>query len=215
MSFADRYGPWAIVTGAAQGLGAAFATDLTRRGLQVLLVDRDERQLAATAAGLAGSRPLVADLATVTGARAVVDAAADLDIGLLVSNAAVSVVGPFVERTLEQALAELDVNARAPLVLVHALVPRLVARGRGGVLLVSSGSAWRGSPLVSVYAATKAWNLILAESLWDELGPAGVDVMAMVPGSMRTPGWVASMPQPSLGTSTVMEPADEVAWTLD
>ncbi|MDQ1372926.1 MAG: uncharacterized protein QOJ09_264, partial [Actinomycetota bacterium] len=94
-------------------------------------------------------------------------------------------------------------------------LPQLVARGRGGIILLSSLSSMRGAPLVSGYAATKAWNLLLAESLWDEVRDQGVDVMAVLPGSTRTPGWLASQPQSSLGTSYVMEPSEVATESLD
>ena len=205
--FAERYGPWAVVTGAAQGLGAAFAVELRARGVDVVGVDRRESP------GVA--RSVVADLATAAGAVAVLDACDGLDVGLVVSNAAISYEGPFLAQPLDALQAQLAVNCGAPLVLVRSLLPRLVARGRGGVVLVSSLSAMRGAPMVASYAATKAWNLILAESLWDEVRDAGVDVMAVLPGSTRTEGWLASQPQESLGTANVMEPADVVREALD
>jgi len=218
-SFAERYGPWAVVTGAAQGMGAAFASELVSRGLDVLMVDREERLLANRAAELRSTdaevRELVVDLAGAEGAGRIIDATAALDVGLLVSNAAIGYVGPFLEQPLEEALTLLDVNCRAPLVLVYGLLPRLLARGRGGIVLLSSLSAMRGAPLVAGYAATKAWAMILAESLWDEVRGAGVDVMAVLPGSTRTPAWLGSRPQSGLGTSNVMEAAEVVGEALD
>jgi short-subunit dehydrogenase len=218
-SFAERYGPWAAVTGAAQGMGAAFAAELVGRGLGVLMVDREKDLLAHRAAELrstgADVRELVADLAEAGAAGRILDAIFEVELGLLVSNAAVGYVGPFVEQSLEDGLALLDVNCRAPFVLVHGLLPRLLVRGRGGIVLLSSLSAMRGAPLVTTYAATKAWNLILAESLWEEVREAGVDVMAVLPGSTRTPAWLGSRPQAGAGTSNVMEPADVVREALD
>lgn len=218
-AFAERYGPWAAVTGAGQGIGAAFAADLAARGVAPIVVDRDAALVDARVAELidagTGARGVVVDLATPGGAGELLDALAGLDVGLLVSNAALSYEGPFLAQGLAAGLIQLDVNCRAPLTLVHGMLPRLVERGRGGMILLSSLSAMRGAPLVAGYAATKAWNLVLAESLWDELREYGVDVMAVVPGSTRTPGWLASRPQPSLGTANVMEPADVAAEALD
>jgi uncharacterized protein len=215
-AFSERYGPWAVVTGAAQGMGAAFAAELAARQVRVVLVDRDIELLRARATELgAAARTIAMDLGETDAGARLVAALADLDVGLIVSNAAVSYVGPFVDQGLEDALQQLDVNCRIPLALAHAFAPRLRQRGRGGIVFVSSLSALRGAPLVSGYAATKAWNLVLAESLWDELRDDGVDVMAVMPGSTRTPGFMASHPQAGLGTAHVMEPADVARETLD
>jgi short-subunit dehydrogenase len=199
-------------------MGAAFAAELARRGLSVLLVDRDEAALSACADDLrsagADVRTLVLDLGEVSAADLLLDAAGD-DLGLLVSNAAVGYVGSFLEQDRESVLAQLDVNCRAPLLLVHRLLPRLVARGRGGIILLSSLSAMRGSALVASYAATKAWNLILAESLWDEMRDRGVDVLGVLPGTTRTPGLLGSRPQAGPATSNMMEPADVARESLD
>ena len=217
-SFADRYGPLAVVTGAAVGMGAAFARDLSARGVDVLLVDRDERALEACALELetdgATVRTLVVDLASPGAADEVCDAAGD-DLGLLVSNAAIGYVGSFLDQDDDGLLAQLDVNCRTPLLLVRRVLPHLVARGRGGIIMLSSLSAVRGSPLVASYAATKAWNLILAESLWDELRDTGVDVMGVLPGMTRTPGLLSSSPQAGLATTNLMEPADVASEALD
>lgn len=217
-SFADRYGPLAVVTGAGVGMGAAFARDLAARDVDLLLVDRDERALEACALELetdgANVRTLVIDLASRDAADEVCDAAAD-DVGLLVSNAAIGYVGSFLDQDDDGLLAQLDVNCRTPLLLVRRVLPRFVARGRGGIIMLSSLSAVRGSPLVASYAATKAWNLILAESLWDELRDTGVDVMGVLPGMTRTPGLLSSSPQAGLATTNLMEPADVAREALD
>jgi short-subunit dehydrogenase len=199
-------------------MGAAFAQDLAGRGVDLLLVDRDERALEARALELqaAGTdaRTLVVDLAERDAAAAVCDAAGD-DLGLLVSNAAIGYVGSFLDQDVDGLMAQLDVNCRAPLLLVQRALPRLVTRGRGGVILLSSLSAMRGSALVASYAATKAWNLILAESLWDELRDTGVDVLGVLPGTTRTPGLLSSTPQAGLATANIMEPADVAREALD
>jgi len=199
-------------------MGAAFARDLAGRGLDLLLVDRDEHALEACALDLqaAGANvgTLVVDLATRDAADEVVEAAGD-DVGLLISNAALGFVGSFLDQDAEGLMAQLDVNCRTPLLLVHRVLPSLVARGRGGVVLLSSLSAMRGSALVASYAATKAWNLILAEPLWDELRDTGVDVLGVLPGTTRTPGLLSSAPQAGLATANLMEPADVAREALD
>jgi hypothetical protein len=199
-------------------MGAAFARDLVGRGVDVLLVDRDERALEACAlelqAGGGSVSTLVVDLTEPDAADRVVDAAGD-DLGLLVSNAALGYVGSFLDQDVDGLLTQLEVNCRTPLLLVHRVLPRLVARGGGGIVLLSSLSAMRGSALVASYAATKAWNLILAESLWDELRGTGVDVLGVLPGTTRTPGLLSSAPQAGLATANLMDPADVAREALD
>jgi short-subunit dehydrogenase len=157
-AFAERYGPWALIAGAAEGIGAAFASELAARGVNLLLVDVNAEKLDATVTPLRAQvevRTLVTNLADPAALDAIVEAAALVDLGLLIYNAGISYVGPFRDQTLESSLAQLDINVRAPLVLVHRLLPGLLTRGRGGVILLSSQSAMRGAPLVATYAATK------------------------------------------------------------
>ena len=206
MTFAEKYGPWAVVTGAAAGMGAAFCAELASRGVQVVGVDRDPCDT---------PRSLTADLTAPSAAAEIIDAVADLDIGLVLSNAALSYVGAFLDQPLDARLDQLRMNCELPLRLVDHFLPTFVERGRGGLVLLSSLSSMRGAPLVTGYAATKAWNLLLAESLWDEVRGQGVDVLAVLPGSTRTPGWLASQPQSSLGTSNVMDPSEVARESLD
>src|SRR5437016_553552 len=114
MDFAERYGPWGAVTGAGQGIGAAFVADLAGRGVNVLLVDRDADALSAWTGELAGSgaevRSAVVDLAAPDGADQVLAAVGALDLGLLISNAALSFEGPLLEQGLDAALVQLHVN---------------------------------------------------------------------------------------------------------
>jgi hypothetical protein len=190
--FAERYGPWALVAGASEGLGAAFAQALAARGLNLLLVARRAAELEAVAAPLRARvevRTCPLDLARPDLDEALAALIGSLDVGLCVYNAAHSPLGPFLEQPLADKLRAVDVNCRGPLVAAHVLGPRLVARGRGGLLLMSSLTAFWGSPLLATYGATRAFNLSLGEALWYELGPGGVDVLVCCPGATRTPGF--------------------------
>lgn len=215
--FAERYGPWAVVAGAGAGLGEAYARQLARRGLGVVLVDRDGDALARLAGELddADTHSIVLDLGRDDAPDEILRRTADLDVGLLVLNAAASHVGWFASMDEEAIRTQVAVNVVNPAVLVHRFLPRLLARPRSGIVLMSSQSSRRGAPLVAAYAATKAYLAILAESLWDELGDDGVDVLAVLPGSTRTPGWLSSLPQAGLGTATLMLPDDVVREALD
>ena len=216
-TFARKYGPRALVAGGAHGMGAEYCRQIAGLGLDLLILDRDADALEATASELrAADRPVDVETAVVDlGARAdaLLDAlrraVGELEIGLLVANAAWSPVGPFLDSDLAGLLAAIDINCRAPVVLAHELGARMVRRGRGGIIVMSSLAAETGTAQVALYSATKAFDLVLAEGLWYELRDHGVDVVAIRPGSTRTPGWQSSQPADG-DLRGVMEPADVV-----
>jgi short-subunit dehydrogenase len=191
--FQTTYGPWALVAGASEGLGAAFAESLASRGINLILVARREPQLLAFAVVLRDRYGVTVethalDLAVPGAAESFIR---DLhhDVGLLICNAAYSAVGLFQEVPLTQLQQILSVNTAAPLALTRELIPRLIKRGRGGVVLMSSLSGGQGSSNIATYAATKAFNTVLAEGLWQELGSQGIDVIASCAGAIRTPAY--------------------------
>jgi hypothetical protein len=148
--FREKYGPWAIVAGAGEGLGAAFARALAARGLDLLLIDRRANLVAALAASLGQqhavrAEAVVLDLASADVLERVADAADGQAVGLLVCNAAASLLGEYLERTTEEHREILAVNCLAPALLVHHFGRRMRARGRGGILLMSSLSAFRAA----------------------------------------------------------------------
>lgn len=191
--FLHRYGPWALVTGASSGIGEAIARELAARGLHLVVCARRKDRLDALAAELTGGhgvsvRCVEVDLSRPDFLPAIEEAVRDIDLGLIVNNAGFGDKGPFLESDLAMNLRMLDTNCRAPLMLTHALAPRLVARGRGGILFTSSTASFQGLPFASHYAATKGYDLQLAEGLWYELRPRGVDVVALCPGPTDTEG---------------------------
>jgi uncharacterized protein len=200
--FRERYGPWALIAGASVGLGEAFARQLAGRGLNLLLIARGQAALDVLAADLRSAhgievRVLAMDLARPDLLTAVQNLTADLEVGLLVYNAAYSTIGPFLDHPVEDHLRVLDVNCRGPLVLAHLLGRAMAGRKRGGIVLMTSTAGSQGGPWIASYAASKAFNLLLAEALWDELGASGVHVIACRAGATRTPGYAASKPRPS------------------
>ncbi|PKN55646.1 MAG: short-chain dehydrogenase [Deltaproteobacteria bacterium HGW-Deltaproteobacteria-14] len=198
--FRDRYGPWALIAGASEGLGEAFARQAAARGLDVVLVARRGEVLARVAGEIAvahgvRTRVVVADLAEAGCAARIGAAVADLEVGLLVHNAALSVPGPFLDTPAEAHASAVAVNCASQVALVHAFAGPMRARGRGGVVIVSSLSGFYGSGDLATYAATKAFGATLAEGLWFELGPAGVDVVATCAGATLTPGYARRAPE--------------------
>jgi short-subunit dehydrogenase len=204
-SFPSRYGQWAVVAGASEGLGAAFAEALAARGLHLVLLARRADVLDEFAAKLRASRgvmvhPVACDLGTPSFAEDLARAVEGIDVGVAVYNAAYSFVAPLFDRTLAEALRVVDVNIRGPLVFLHGLVPRMIARQRGAVVLMSSLAGFQGSPRLAAYAASKAFTTILGESLWAELAPEGIDVVVSAAGAIRTPGYAKTLQKEAPGT---------------
>ncbi len=220
-NFVTRYGPWAIVAGASEGLGAAYAEELALRGLNLVLVARREELLQDLASRLSGkygveTRTLALDLSLADAAERIAQTVSDLEIGLLIYNAALSVIGPFLERPVEDHLKELQTNTFTPMKLIHHLAGQMLARHCGGIVLMSSLSAFQGSAYISNYAATKAFNIVLAEGLWEEWRAQGVDVLVCIASSIKTPHYLASQPQPTGGLGDMaMEPEQVMREALD
>jgi short-subunit dehydrogenase len=193
--FADRYGPWALVAGASEGIGEHLARQVAAAGVDVLLVARRPAVLEALAAsigedtgGAVECRTLAVDLATEDAATRLLDATADLDIGLLAYNAGADTMARrFLDRPLDDVLGMVQRNVVTPTTLCHHLGARMRERGRGGILLVGSMAGLAGTGRVATYAATKAYGQVLAEGLWRELRDDGVDVLALLAGATATP----------------------------
>jgi uncharacterized protein len=186
------YGPWAVVTGASSGIGRAFAEHLAAAGVHVVLAARSTGRLEALGDALSVShgidhRVVTVDLSAPDGASSLIDATADLDVGLLISNAGGGRPGRLLEQDLGDLHRRLTLNATTHLDLVHAFGQRFVARGRGGIVLVSALGAIHGLPHMAHESAAKAYVLNLGEALHYELAAAGVDVTVLLPGNVDTP----------------------------
>ncbi len=186
-----RYGDWALVTGASSGIGAELARQIAADGMNVVLSARRGERLARLASEIeketgVATRVVVADLAEREGQAALLAGVADLEIGLLVNNAGLGYQGRFDLQDGERLRRLVAVNCEAPLVLTHALVKPMCERGRGAVLFTGSAAGHQPLPLHAVYAATKAFDRILGESLWGELRAANVDVSVLEPGTTES-----------------------------
>jgi len=194
-------GTRALITGASSGIGAEFARQLAARGLNIVLLATNEQLLCARASEIASAwgvqtRVVCLDLGQPDLVQRLAPQVDDLQIGLLVSNAAISKVAPFLTLSPAFLTQQLDINSRAGLLLARHFAPQMVARGHGGIVLMSSGSAQHGTPYSAGYAATKAYNLILAEALWYEIRPQGVGVLGFMAGATHTDGWDDQHPKP-------------------
>jgi len=221
-----RYGPWAIVTGASDGIGREFAFRLAERGVHVVLAARRQSVLMELADELSTThgiqtRVVAGDLATPTGIAELLRLTADLDAGLLVEAAGFGTSGAFLDLPLTAELAMVDVNCRAVVELAHGFARRFEQRGRGGIVLMSSLLAFQGVPRAATYAASKAFVQSFAEGLRIELAAKGIDVIASAPGPIhsgfahraamtmgfaQTPRHVAGATLEALGKRTTVRP---------
>ena len=198
--FHTRYGRTAVVAGASEGIGRAFAHQLAEKGLDLILIARRTEPLEAEAHIL--RRRHGVNVETVPMDLGAADLEARFrsviegkDVGLMVYNACYSKIGKYLETDIASKLATIDVNCRGPVVLSSIMAERLVARGRGGIVLMSSMSGLQGTAMVSTYAASKAFDTILGEGLWAELRPKGVDVLVCIAGATSTPNFEAQTPE--------------------
>ncbi|MEZ4217214.1 MAG: SDR family NAD(P)-dependent oxidoreductase [Myxococcota bacterium] len=198
VSFAARYGPWALVAGGSEGIGLAFAHRIAAAGVSVALVARRAETLDAAARELRAVasaahrdvevRTLALDLTADDALARIRAGTDDLDVGLLVYNAgATHGVARFHDAPVERALSLVALDCIGPVRLAHHFGARMRERRRGGIVLLSSVSGTVGSALTAAYSACKAFDLVLAEGLWAELRPFGVDVLGLVAGATRTP----------------------------
>ena len=210
--FKEKYGQYALIAGGSDGLGYAFAEALARRGLNLVLIARQEKRLKTAAARLQETYGIdviyiAADLADYDNVKKLIGSL-EVPIGLLIYNAAFAPIGLF-ENMSEDSLALIaDVNVKAPMLLARLLSSKMIEQKRGGIILMSSFAGGQGSSNIAAYAATKSFNAILAEGLWKELKPHGIDVMACCAGAILTPGYLkAEKSKPAPGTMS----ADDVA----
>jgi len=211
--FADRYGPWALVAGASEGLGREYALQLAARGLSLVMVARDAARLENAASEVRAKgvevRTAALDLGSEAMLRELGPSLEGIEIGLLVYNAGLSTQQNFFDADLDDHLQKLYVNCRGPVVLAHHLGRAMSARRRGGIILMSSVAGFVGNGLNALYAATKAFDTVLGEGLARDLERRGVDVLAMVAGATRTPHFERSQTGSRRGVP-LMEPAEVV-----
>ncbi|XWN33632.1 MAG: SDR family oxidoreductase [Devosia sp.] len=204
-TFVDRYGPMALVTGASDGIGAAFCDELAANGFDLILTARRTDRLEALAAKIGeahgvATHVLALDLSEPSSVEALIVFADEHDVGLLVNCAGFGTSGPLLSTSAAEEIAMVGVNCTASLTLTKALAPKMAARGSGGIVLMSSIVAFQGVPRSANYAATKSYIQSLAEALASELKPHGVDVLSVAPGPVRSgfaarAGMVMSSPQ--------------------
>jgi short-subunit dehydrogenase len=192
--FVSKYGPWAVVIGGSEGIGSAFATELARRGISVVLVARTQSTLESAATEVRVANPDVSvrtvalDLSVPDGAREVIAATEGLEVGTLVYNVGSEpTYGDFVDHDWQMLEGRLQRNVVSKARLVHHYAALMAPRRRGALVLMGSVAGFGGSPGFALYASTKAFSHTLGEGLWVELGRLGIDVLTPVVGQTNTP----------------------------
>jgi short-subunit dehydrogenase len=183
----------ALITGASKGLGSAFARELAKRGANLVLVARSPAALQELADSLHAQYGvecvvLVADLASPDAVKNIVSELEKrhVHVDLLINNAGLGLTGDFLSHDLGKELGSVQVNVQALVGLSHALGRKMLARGNGGIINLSSNSAFQPLPSMATYAAAKAFVLHFTEALRYELKNSGVHVMAVAPGPTAT-----------------------------
>lgn len=190
-NYVKKYGPWALVTGASSGIGKEYAKQLAANAFNIILVARRQDRLESLSKELSNSygietRIITADLISDEGLALVIKKTKDLKVGLLINNAGVEDSGHFLTTSIDKAVDTLAINCKAPLVLTHHFAKKMVERKRGGILFMSSLVAFQGTPYIANYAATKAYDLILSESLAAEFQVHNIDVLSVNSGFAAT-----------------------------
>jgi len=189
--FKEKYGPWALVTGANAGIGKAIAHNLAARGINIVGVARRQDLLEELEKELVAEygievRTIQADL-TETGSISMIEQeTSDLEIGLVVPNAGIEMSGDFIDSSLQRNEKMLQLNVIAPMQMARIFGAKMTSRGHGGILFTSSLFGYQGIPYVASYAASKAYILTLGEALNVELKPLGIDVTVLSPGLTNT-----------------------------
>ncbi|WP_280488194.1 SDR family NAD(P)-dependent oxidoreductase [Nocardia farcinica] len=215
----QKYGPWAVIAGGSEGVGAEFARQLAENGMNLVLLARKEGPLAVTAETCRAHgvevRTLSVDLLAPDALERIRQLTDDLVVGLFIYNAGANTYGhEFVTGDLDRFQAVIDLNITAQLALVHHFGALMRERRRGGILLVGSLSGYLGSAQISIYSAVKSFCRTFAEGLWLEMRDHDVDVLELVLGLTRTPAMARAglkMDTPGL---LVSEPRDVAAQGL-
>jgi hypothetical protein len=198
--FKEKYGSSALVVGGAEGLGEAFAREIAAKGINLILWDIQEEKLRLLKDSLEDRYDItvdtvISDLSDMNALDASLASLASKEIGLVVYNAAYSPLGEFLDSSLDIHNKLLKVNVESLLRLTYYFGVKMAARGRGGMVLLSSMASLQGTAIVAHYAASKAYIRILAEGLWEEWRSNGVDVLACIAGATGTQNYWNTNPR--------------------
>jgi hypothetical protein len=217
MNIKQKYGKTALVAGASEGIGAAYSTYLASEGMNLVLVARRMEPLKNLADELEKKykidvQCISCDLGNINATQQIAEVLNGKEINLLVYNAVFPYIGPFIENSAENHYQMAQVNMLTPISMLHYFGGKMLGRGKGAIILMSSLAGFQGSGFLAMYASTKAFNRIMAESLWYEWKDKGVDVLACSAGSTATPNFINSQPEDAgFFAPKVQKPAEVVA----
>lgn len=200
-NFKNKYGDWALVAGAALGLGESFCTQLAKRGINIIMVDNQLEAMEKLSKKLISkygieTTTLTIDLFESDSSNSILEKIQNIDCRLMIYNAAFSRIKKFVDHTPEELESFVNVNISAQLKLVHGFSKMLIDKNKiGGIILMSSLAGLLGMQLIAPYASSKAFAWNLAEALYHELKPNNIDVLACIAGATETEAYLKTNPQ--------------------
>ena len=211
MTFKEKYGDTALIAGASEGMGAAYAHALAARGLNLVLIARNKGPLEAMAKQVreqykVNVLPVICDLVAADAIPQITEALNGMPVDFLVYNAASSYIGPYLATGITTHTDIAAVNMLTLMRMVHYFGEKMVERKKGGIVIMASIAGFQGSGYLATYAATKAFDRVLAEGLWYEWRPHGVDVIACCAGATATPNYINTNP----GKASPLEPKPQL-----
>ncbi len=232
-----RFGPAALITGASDGIGRAFAAQLAEQGFDLILVARRDAALQELAMDLGTRfgvdvRVLAMDLSDPSAVPELMSLTESTPVGLVVAAAGFGSIGPFLDQDRASEINMVDLNCRSVVELSYGFGQRMSASRRGGIVLFGSLVGFNGAPLSATYAATKGFVQSFAEGIAAEMRPHGVSVLSVAPGPVgtgfaaragmqmgqaATPEMVARSALAALGRRTTVRPgfmAKFLGWSL-
>lgn len=186
-----KYGDWALITGASSGIGLCFAEELSRLGFNLILVARNEDKLNGLSQLLSEKysikcEVIVTDLTKEESVEIIIERTKAKEVNMLINNAGYALTGEFLAATKQSQMDLVKINSLIPMQLTHHFGQKMMVKGKGGIINVSSISGTMPLPNWSAYAASKAFLKSFSEALCYELKPKGIDVLALCPGATKT-----------------------------
>jgi short-subunit dehydrogenase len=221
MTIKERYGTWALILGASEGIGLSFAREVGKSGINSVLVARNGTLLEQEASKLRDQlridvRTIALNLTAPDMLDRIREVTDGLDVGLVIYNAAAipGGGGSFLDKEVDDALYTVNLIVSGAVKVCHHFGRRLVERGRGGIILMGSLSGNAGGAKLATYSGAKAFTQMFAESLWSEIGPLGVDVLCYVVGATATPSR-ARLNLTDQPGDIISDPEDIARWAME